>query len=177
MAKGTSQPGEIHLRIVEVMKRVPEGISGGQIRHELEKKGLRPEVLKDLHRRITELSKWFMIERIRAAQAAPGGPFQVPDEGEIDQKLRAAVLYAARGRCQMCGRTIVTSGITLVVTSKKARVSGTTIAREDLWAICEDCYTRKKIHSRSPHAVRVGARPRFQRCGASISSQERQHES
>ena len=39
---GKSKPGKIHLRIVEVMKRFPGGISGGQIRQELEKEGLEP---------------------------------------------------------------------------------------------------------------------------------------
>jgi hypothetical protein len=34
-----SKPGLIHLRIIEVMKRFPEGLSGGQIRQELEKEG------------------------------------------------------------------------------------------------------------------------------------------
>gem|GEM_PF-5668701 len=41
--RGPSKPGQIHLRIAEVMKRFPEGISGGQIRQELEKDGLKPE--------------------------------------------------------------------------------------------------------------------------------------
>jgi hypothetical protein len=40
---GVSKPGAIHLRIVEVLKTFPEGASGGQIRQELEKRGLRPE--------------------------------------------------------------------------------------------------------------------------------------
>lgn len=43
MSKKVSKPGEIHLRIVEVLKRFPEGVSGGQIRHELEKEGLQAE--------------------------------------------------------------------------------------------------------------------------------------
>jgi hypothetical protein len=43
MAKKVSSPGKIHLQIIEVMKRFPEGISGGQIRQELEKEGLRAE--------------------------------------------------------------------------------------------------------------------------------------
>jgi hypothetical protein len=38
-----SKPGKIHLRIIEVMKRFPGGISGGQIRQELEREGLEPE--------------------------------------------------------------------------------------------------------------------------------------
>jgi hypothetical protein len=43
MAKKVSTPGKIHLRIIEVMKRFPEGISGGQIRRQLDKECLRAE--------------------------------------------------------------------------------------------------------------------------------------
>jgi hypothetical protein len=43
MAKRSSKPGAIHLRIVEVMKRFPQGVTGGQIRQELEKEGLLAE--------------------------------------------------------------------------------------------------------------------------------------
>jgi hypothetical protein len=39
---GESRPGKIHLRIIDVMKNFPDGVSGGQIRHELEKEGLEP---------------------------------------------------------------------------------------------------------------------------------------
>ena len=39
MTKEVRQPGKIHLRIVEAMKRFPEGISGDQIKHELEREG------------------------------------------------------------------------------------------------------------------------------------------
>jgi len=55
MAKKTSQPGSIHPLIIEVMKRFPEGISGGQIRRELEKQGLRPEDQTHLDRRKRDL--------------------------------------------------------------------------------------------------------------------------
>ena len=177
MVSGRSQPGQIHLQIIEVMKRFPEGISGGQIRHELEKEGLRPADLRNLHRRIKELNKWFIIEKIVAKQTVPCVPLMVPDKGEINHELRAEVLYAARGRCQMCGGTTETDGITLLVTHKKPRVPGATIERENLWAICEDCYTREKAYSRPSHSVRVGARPKFNRCGMSISGREGQYES
>jgi len=39
---GKSKPGIIHLRIIEVMKKFPNGVSGGQIREELDKEGLEP---------------------------------------------------------------------------------------------------------------------------------------
>lgn len=176
MPKGTSQPGKIHLRIIEVMKRFPEGISGGQIRQELEKEGLRPEDLRNLRRQIEELDKWFIVEKIVAEEAKLGESMLVRDQGEISQELRAKVLYAARGHCQMCRRTIQTDAITLVVTRKRRTVSGATFEGENLWAICEECFARKKVPSRLPLPVRAGARPKFKRCGMSISRRKRQYE-
>lgn len=61
--KGMSQPEEIHLRIVEIMRRFPEGISSGQIKCELGREGIPPEDLCHLARRIRELDKWFIIEK------------------------------------------------------------------------------------------------------------------
>ena len=57
MARGISQPGQIHLRIIEVMKRFPEGISGLQISLELEREGFPPEDLGHLGRRIREFGQ------------------------------------------------------------------------------------------------------------------------
>jgi 5-methylcytosine-specific restriction endonuclease McrA len=156
MAKKASQPGSIHLRIVEVMKRFPEGISGGQIRKELEKEGLRPEDQTHLDRRKRDLKKWFAIERIKSTVTLEGKKRNVTlykykgkrrrgaDEGQVSQKLRAEVIHGARGRCQMCGRTIVVHEITLVVDHKKPRDWGGTNDRENLWAICEECNAGKK---------------------------------
>ncbi len=56
-----SKPGKILLRIIEVMKRFPGGISGGQIRQELEKEGLEPGDQTHLDRRKRDLKKWFVI--------------------------------------------------------------------------------------------------------------------
>ena len=88
MAKDISQPGKIHLRIVEVMKRFPEGISGVQIRHELEREGIPPEDLGHLGRRIRELDKWFIIEKTTTAQTAESDTHVIGDEGQISQALR-----------------------------------------------------------------------------------------
>ena len=38
MSETRSKPGRIHLRIVEVLKRFRDGVTGGQIRGELEKR-------------------------------------------------------------------------------------------------------------------------------------------
>lgn len=66
MSKRSGGPGQIHLRIIEVTKRFPEGISGGQIRQELEKEGLRPEDQTHLDRRKRDLKKWYIIEKIKS---------------------------------------------------------------------------------------------------------------
>ena len=73
LATTTSKPGAIHLRIVEVMKRFPKGISGGQIRQELEKKGLQPEEQTHLDRRKRDLKKWFVIQKTKAEQITTEG--------------------------------------------------------------------------------------------------------
>lgn len=156
MPKKTSKPGSIHLRIIEAMKRFPEGISGGRIREELEKDGLRSEDQTHLDRRKRELKKWFVIERIKSTATVDGKKRSVTlykyrsarrlvaDEGQVSLRDRAEVIHSARGRCQMCGRTISTHNIALVVDHKKPRNWGGTNDRENLWAICEECNSGKK---------------------------------
>lgn len=152
----TSKPGAIHLRIVEVMKRFPKGISGGQIRQELEKEGLRPEDQTHLDRRKRDLKKWFNIQKSSTIVEVDGkkrrvtlyrfigNKRRVSDEGSINLKLRAEVIHAAHGQCQMCGRTIQQHGIELRVDHKKPRDWGGTNDRENLWAICDECNSGKK---------------------------------
>src|SRR6266705_1027888 len=72
MPKKTSTPGTIHRKIVEVLKRFPEGISGGQIRQELEKEGLRAEDQTHLDRRKRDLKKWFIIKTLESTQVVNG---------------------------------------------------------------------------------------------------------
>src|SRR5215467_5163630 len=84
MGKNSSKPGEIHLKIIEVLKRFPKGISGGQIRQELEKEGLRAEEQTHLDRRKRDLKKWFVIQKTRTTR-------------EIHGKKRTVVLYKYAG--------------------------------------------------------------------------------
>ena len=86
MAKDISQPGKIHLRIVEVMKRFPEGISCDQIRHELEREGVPAEDIGHLGRRIRELDKWFIIEKTTITQTAKSTGQVIGDEGQIPRR-------------------------------------------------------------------------------------------
>jgi hypothetical protein len=159
-----SKPGAIHLKIIEVLKRFPDGASGGQIRQELEKDGLEPQDQTHLDRRKRDLKKWFLIEKIKTFDVAKGKKRTVTlykfageresiaDEGQVDLKTRAQVLHAAHGRCQMCGKTISQHGIVLVVDHKKPRDWGGTNEIENLWALCEDCNAGKKAHFSSLNA-------------------------
>jgi hypothetical protein len=106
---GKSKPGKIHLRIVEVMKKFPGGISGGQIRQELEKEGLEPGDQTHLDRRKRDLKKWFVISkdlsnivvagrnRRVALYKCVGVRRKVVDEGQVSLKERAEVIHGAHG--------------------------------------------------------------------------------
>jgi len=130
---GKSKPGKIHLRIIEVMKRFPAGISGGQIRQELEKQGLEPSDQTHLDRRKRDLKKWFVIEKGLATIVVAGKSRKVAlykyagvrqkvvDQGQISLKERAEVIHGAHGRCQMCGKSVEKHGMTLVVDHRKPR--------------------------------------------------------
>jgi hypothetical protein len=164
---GKSKPGKIHLRIIEVMKRFPGGISGGQIRHELEKEGLEPGDQTHLDRRKRDLKKWFVINKDLATLVVGGKNRKVTlykyagvrkkvvDQGQISLKERAEVIHGAHGRCQMCGKSVEQHGIALVVDHKKPRDWDGTNDRDNLWAICEECNAGKKAYFSS---LRVDAK-------------------
>ncbi|HLK65060.1 MAG TPA: HNH endonuclease signature motif containing protein [Bryobacteraceae bacterium] len=159
--KKASRPGAIHQRIVDVMKRFPDGISGGQIRQQLEREGLRPEDQTHLDRRKRDLKKWFIIKTVESAQVVNGKSRKVTlyryggkrkditDEGDVSIRVKAEVLHAAHGRCQMCGKTVAEDEIKLVVDHKKPRAWGGTNDRENLWAICVPCNSGKKAYFNS----------------------------
>jgi hypothetical protein len=153
-----SKPSAVHFRIIEVMKKFPGGISGGQIRQELEKEGLDPGDQTHLDRRKRELKKWFNINKVSASIMIDGKKRKVTlykyasdrdevvDQGQVSLKERAEIIRGAHGRCEMCGRTIEKHGIALVTDHKIPRDWGGTNDRENLWAICEDCNAGKKAY-------------------------------
>jgi len=158
MTKKRSKPGKIHLRIIEAMRRFPQGITSGQIRQELEKEGLRPEDQTHLDRRKRDLKKWFVIRKTKRSEliggrkrtvflyTCEGERSDVTDEGSIGLKARAEILLLADGRCEMCGRTIQEHPISLVVDHRIPRDWGGGNLAENLWAICEDCNAKKKAY-------------------------------
>lgn len=144
MIEGISQPRGIHLQIVEVMKHFPEGVSANRIRHELQGAGVPREELGNLVSRIKELDQWFIIERRIVRQAPTRKRLHTSDEPQLTESLRAAVLYAARGHCGRCGKSIMRDGITLVVKSNRPGHCVDIGLRNSLWAVCEDCDNKRQ---------------------------------
>jgi len=167
MAKRRSGPGRIHEQIIEVMKRFPEGVSAGQIRHALERMGVPSEDSAHLVRRIEELEMWFIVEKTIVGEDGRGKRQPTRNEQSISTVLRAQVLYGAHGSCQRCGKTIDNDGVTLSVQRKELGRYEIPVDRMDLWAVCQDCGTLPVplAHDR----VRVGARPKCKGCKATSS--------
>ncbi len=170
MARATSGPGRIHEQIVEVMKRFPEGVSAGQIRRELERKGVSSEDSSHLLRRIEELEMWFIIEKTTVVQDGRGKRQPAAYEERVSSPLRAQVLYATHGRCECCGRTIENDGITLSVQRTEPGRYDKPVDRGDLWAVCQNCHTRAAPLANDQ--VRVGSRPRCKGFKATGSGSE-----
>jgi 5-methylcytosine-specific restriction endonuclease McrA len=140
-----SQPGQIHRAMVRLLIEHPGGLTSGELRAKL---NLGAEEQAQLDRRRRDLKKWYNIEKktVRGRTLYVfRGERSVPFAADpVDSKTRAAVYGAARGRCQMCGRTISTHGITLVVDHKIPRDWGGASEESNLWAICEECNQGKK---------------------------------
>ncbi len=137
---------EIHHRIIDLLRRYPDGLTAGEIRREL---NLNPIEQTQLGRRRRELYPYFEIEKIRDGRVCRyvlRGPRTAPaaTTGAVSLADRAQVLQQAAGRCGMCGRTTTGHGIALVVDHRVPREWGGSNDISNLWAICEDCNAGKK---------------------------------
>lgn len=140
-----AKPSKIHIRMIEVLRKHPRGITFGQWRKAL---GLRPDEQGQLDRRKRDLYRWYIIEKVHKGGDVyylyKGEHDKPPTTGGISQKRRAAILHKAGGRCGMCGRTVEKHRVTLVLDHRLPRNWGGTDEPENLWAICEECNAGKK---------------------------------
>lgn len=144
---------EVCLRILEVMKEHPNGISEGEIREMLK---IPPADQANFGRRRRELHALYMIEKkregARTLYVYKGERDKSKDTAAINLRLRARALHAASGRCRRCGQSIEKHGIVLVVDHKIPREWGGETVPENLEAICEACNSGKKAFFKSVDA-------------------------
>lgn len=111
-------------------------------------RGIRNPTL-DVAARIAKALKVGFAKLIAETQAPRGGKARKDSpkgknerailERGVNIRVRAAVLWRADGRCQMCGRTIAQNNIVLVVDYKIPVGRGGTNEEGNLWAVCEMC--------------------------------------
>lgn len=135
----------IALKILETLKSNPQGLDI----HEIQKITLGDMQQQHFDRRLRELDPHFIIRRSRDGKRTlyhftgprPKGEW---DYAEIPKDLAARIRHDARGKCQMCGKTIKEDGIKLHVDHKIPRRWGGQTIEENLWAICSGCNEGKK---------------------------------
>ncbi|MCP3400395.1 HNH endonuclease [Bradyrhizobium sp. CCGB20] len=141
MAEKRPELGTIHKKIVELLKEHADGLTIYELRKHL------PEdigVQQHLDKRVRELRYRYDIPLVKDKYVFKGERTAPVDDAGISAKLRAAVLDAAHGRCQMCGRTIADDGIKLQADHKIPRNWGGKTEMDNLWAICQLCNGGKR---------------------------------
>lgn len=138
--------GHMAQKALDLLIQRPEGLSMAQMREALD---ATAESQEHFNRRIREIRKLFDLKRTVIAGVSVyvlGAVRQAPtaDAGQVSEKLRAAVMHLAHGRCQMCGQTINEDGVKLQADHKIPQSWGGPTALENLWAICEACNRGKR---------------------------------
>ena len=145
MAKAAKKLGAIHLKILDALKANPAGLDIYEIRDLIDE----PDGQQHLDKRVRELRYAYIIPQAKVGGRSIytyGGERSedLSDSGHIPSSLRAKLLHAAHGRCQMCGRTIAEDGIKLELDHRIPRNWGGLTVEENLWAICGLCNGGKR---------------------------------
>jgi len=143
-SKPTLQGKALRLRMLEILRNHPQGISANDLRREC---ALPTEDQMHFNRRIRNIRETHELKTVRRG----GRYFYVLGSERRERlahpvpgRLRALVLHEARGRCGMCGRTIEVHGIALEVDHRVPGSWGGKAVHENLWAICAQCNRDKK---------------------------------
>jgi 5-methylcytosine-specific restriction endonuclease McrA len=141
----SDEPTGMMARIAEVLRQNPEGLTSGEIR---EKLGLAANEQSQLDKRRRDLRKWYTLIVVQGGKYPRyqlGEKNSTPRKaGNVNSRLRAEVLRACRGTCQMCGKTVVEDGVKLQIDHKIPQDWGGLNDIENLWALCEPCNHGKK---------------------------------
>lgn len=131
--------------ILALLQQHPEGITRTELRRlcgateGMEQFGRRIRGVRELGWHL-EVRRVDITERLYVLGEPRG---EAPDQG-VNEKLRAATIHRANGRCQMCGKTVEGDGIKLQADHRIPRSWGGVSEIENLWAICESCNRGKR---------------------------------
>lgn len=133
----------LHKQILELLRSHPEGLTIYEIRAKVPND---PGVQQHLDRRVRDLRKFYDLPLEKGGRYVLKGARadQAPDSGVINARLRAAVLNAAHGRCQMCGKTVAEDGVKLQADHKVPLNWGGETTHDNLWALCQLCNGGKR---------------------------------
>jgi hypothetical protein len=143
--------------IRDLLRSNPDGLDIDEIKAVL---GVGADQMH-LDRRLRSLRKYYHLPGkqvggrfVYTLGSAKGG---ITDSGAISGKLRAEALNIAKGRCQMCGKTVTDDAIKLQIDHKVPQAWGGLTVIENLWAICESCNNGKRDHFASYDADEMTA--------------------
>lgn len=135
--------------ILDLLRLHPEGLDIDQLKETLDVGADQMH----LDRRLRSLRKYYDVpgafEGGRYVYKLGARKTGVTDSGVISGRLRAEALNLAKGRCQMCGKTVAEDGVKLQVDHKVPQAWGGLTVIENLWAICGDCNNGKRDHFQS----------------------------
>lgn len=143
--------------ILNLLRAHPGGLDIDEIKARL------PSGADQMHldRRLRSLRKYYHVpgqhEGGRFVYRLGARKSTTTDSGAISGKLRAEVLHLAKGRCQMCGKTVVDDAIKLQIDHKVPQDWGGLTVSDNLWAICEPCNNGKRNHFQSFDAEQMSA--------------------
>ncbi|MCC6920491.1 MAG: HNH endonuclease [Alphaproteobacteria bacterium] len=134
---------------LDLLKESRHGLSMPEMREAL---AATAESQEHFNRRVRDIRKRFALEKFYDQDR--GWVYKVgaekvgaaADLGQVSEKLRAAVIHRAHGRCEMCGRTIRDDGVKLQADHRIPTSWGGVSTLENLWAICEACNRGKRNH-------------------------------
>lgn len=110
----------VYTKIYKLLAEHPAGLDIVQIRQAL---GTGEGEQEHLNRRVRHLRKFYDLPRKmingRHVYVLEGLKKNAHvDDGSISGRLRAEILHLAKGRCQMCGKTVIEDGVRLQIDHK-----------------------------------------------------------
>lgn len=144
MAPEKSPLTAIHLTILELLTKNPEGLDIGQIRALGKIEGHQ-----HLDKRVRELYPLYEIATshegrrfvYKLIKKRDGDTY---DYTAISKTIRAKVIHRDGRRCRMCGKTVDEDHVKLHIDHKIPREWGGPTSEENLWSLCSGCNEGKR---------------------------------